>query len=157
MRTKKYLDMLSGAFFFLLGAVYFGAAAKLPEPLTKEPLGPAGFPQFLAILLMGLSAFVVIKAVLDKSDNANSPTSFTGKDFKMLIILMITLVLYAAGIQYVGYIVSTFAFCSVCFWLMGAPLDKPLKILVPSLIIAIICFAMFGLLFKADLRTGFLI
>ena len=61
MSKKKYLDMLSGVFFFLLGAVYFGAAAKLPEPLTKEPLGPAGFPQFLAILLMGLSAFVVIK------------------------------------------------------------------------------------------------
>ena len=43
MSKKKYLDMLSGVFFFLLGAVYFGAAAKLPEPLTKEPLGPAGF------------------------------------------------------------------------------------------------------------------
>ena len=38
MSKKKYLDMLSGVFFFLLGAVYFGAAAKLPEPLTTARL-----------------------------------------------------------------------------------------------------------------------
>ncbi|MBQ3273482.1 MAG: tripartite tricarboxylate transporter TctB family protein [Solobacterium sp.] len=156
MSKKKYLDMISSVFLILLGAIYFYAASKLPAPLTKEPLGPAGFPQFLAILLIGLSISVLVRAVLDKSESNNSPTSFTARDFKILIILMITLILYAAGIWYVGYIVSTFAFCCVCFWLMGAPLDKPIKILVPSLIIAIACFVLFGLLFKADLGSGFL-
>lgn len=156
MTKKKYLDVISSVFFILLGAVYFYSAAKLPEPLTVEPLGPAGFPQFLAVVLILLSAYTLIKAIMDKSGDGDEKSTFSLEDFKLLIILMVTLILYAVGINYVGYVVSTFVFCSVCFWLMGAPLDKPLKILLPSLIIAIACFILFGIFFKADLGNGFL-
>ena len=46
MKKKKYVDIISGILLIALGSIYFYSATTLPEALTTEPLGPAGFPQF---------------------------------------------------------------------------------------------------------------
>ena len=56
-----------------------------PEALTTEPLGPAGFPQFLAVVLIALSLWILVKAILDKSEEANSATKFTPRDIRCLL------------------------------------------------------------------------
>lgn len=52
MKKKKYVDIISGILLIALGSIYFYSATTLPEALTTEPLGPAGFPQFLAVVLI---------------------------------------------------------------------------------------------------------
>lgn len=157
MSKKKYVDMISSILLIALGSVYFYAAGQLPEPLTPEPLGPAGFPQFLAVLLIGLSGFVLLRALWDHSEDANSPTKFTAKDIHCLFLVIGLLVLYVAAMQIAGYLVSTFLFAAVCFCIMGASWKKPKAVLVPSIVIAVVCYVLFKVLFRADLPSGFLI
>ena len=64
MKKKKYVDIISGILLIALGSVYFYSATTLPEALTTEPLGPAGFPQFLAVVLIALSLWILVKAIL---------------------------------------------------------------------------------------------
>ena len=68
MKKKKYVDIISGILLIALGSIYFYSATTLPEALTTEPLGPAGFPQFLAVVLIALSLWILVKAILDKSE-----------------------------------------------------------------------------------------
>ena len=58
MKKKKYVDIISGILLIALGSIYFYSATTLPEALTTEPLGPAGFPQFLAVVLIALLSAV---------------------------------------------------------------------------------------------------
>ncbi|MEY8439046.1 tripartite tricarboxylate transporter TctB family protein [Anaerotruncus colihominis] len=157
MKKKKYVDTISAILLIALGLVYFYAAARLPEPLTPEPLGPAGFPQFLAVILIGLSAWILVRALLDKSEEANTPANFTPKDIKCFLLVIGLLVLYVVGMQILGYLLSTFLFASVCFCIMGASWKKPTAVLLPSVVIAAVCYVLFKVLFRADLPSGFLI
>ena len=157
MKKQKYVDIISSIILIALGAVYFHAASVLPEPLTSEPLGPAGFPQFLAIILIGLSLGLLIRAIMSKSEEDNSPTKFTPKDIKCFLLIIVMLILYVMGIQYIGYLVSTFLFAAACFCVMGASWKKPAAVLIPSIIIGVVCYVMFKMLFNADLPSGILI
>ena len=157
MKKKKYVDVLSSILFIALGLGYFYSAANLPEALTVEPLGPAGFPQFLAAILIALSLWVLVRALLDRSGEANSPTSFTPRDIGGLALIIALLVLYVAVMQLAGYLVSTFLFAAVCFCIMGASWRKLTGVWVPSAAIAAACYLLFKVLFHADLPSGFLI
>ncbi len=157
MKKKKYVDIISGILLIALGSIYFYSANTLPEALTTEPLGPAGFPQFLAVVLIALSLWILVKAILDKSEEANSATKFTPRDIRCLLLVIGMMVLYVAGIQLLGYTVSTFLFAAVCFCLMGASWRKPTGVLIPSAVIAVVCYLLFKVLFNADLPRGLLI
>lgn len=157
MKKKKYVDVISSILFIALGLGYYYSAEKLPEALTVEPLGPAGFPQFLAVILIALSLWVLVRAVLDRSQEANSPTKFTPKDIGCLVLIIVLLVLYVVVMQFLGYMVSTFLFAAVCFCIMGASWKKLTGVWVPSAAIAAVCYLLFKVLFRADLPGGLLI
>ena len=157
MKKKKYVDIISSILLITLGVVYFYASTQFPEALTVEPLGPGGFPQFMAVILVALSAYVLVKAVLDRSEDANSATKFTRRDLGCLLVMMGALVLYVVLMRMLGYAVSTFLFSAACFSLLGATWKKPLSILLPSAAMALVCYLLFKVLFRADLPSGFLI
>lgn len=109
------------------------------------------------MVLIVLSLWILVKAILDKSEEANSATKFTPRDIRCLLLVIGMMVLYVAGIQLLGYTVSTFLFAAVCFCLMGASWRKPTGVLIPSAVIAVVCYLLFKVLFNADLPRGLLI
>ena len=98
---SMFNDRVFGVLMIVLAVAYGWGATQFPEPFGgAEAVGPETFPYLLAVVL-GLSSLYMV--VRPDPDNA-WPWSRTGVE---LIIALVVLVLYAALLQPLGFILAT--------------------------------------------------
>lgn len=100
MKLKNQRDLLSGVFFFLVGAAFavsatqyhFGSGAKM---------GPGYFPTFVGVLLVALGAAILVKSQLDK-DSGEVFGSIAWKPLGCVIAANIIFGVCIGGVPSVG-------------------------------------------------------
>ncbi|WP_328186665.1 tripartite tricarboxylate transporter TctB family protein [Marinobacter sp. OP 3.4] len=140
-------DRIFGVVMIVLAVAYGWGALQLPEPFGgSEAVGPETFPLLLAVVL-GLSSLYMV--VRPDPDNA-WPWSRTGVE---LVIAVVVLVLYAALLQPLGFIISTLLAVGTLCWRMGA---RPRNAFTTGGVAGVVVFLVFTFALDLALPSGLL-
>jgi len=143
----RYNDRTFGILMIVLAVAYGWGATQLPEPFGgSEAVGPETFPLLLAVVL-GLSSLYMI--LRPDPDNA-WPWSRTGIE---LVVAVLVLVLYAALLQPLGFILSTTLAVGTLCWRMGS---TPVRAYLTGAASGVVVFLLFNFALDLALPLGLL-
>ncbi|WP_280548116.1 tripartite tricarboxylate transporter TctB family protein [Halomonas sp. 11-S5] len=142
-----YNDRTFGILMIVLAVAYGWGATQLPAPFGgSEAVGPETFPLLLSVVL-GLSSLYMI--VRPDPDNA-WPWSRTGVE---LVVAVVILVLYAALLQPLGFILSTTLAVGTLCWRMGS---APVRAYLTGAVSGVVVFLVFNFALDLALPLGLL-
>ena len=70
---KKYKDIISGSFLFVVGLVYFALSFTINLTFIDRVVGSRMFPQIIGILMMALSLYIVVTGILSLKKSEAAP------------------------------------------------------------------------------------
>lgn len=151
-------ELVIGILFLLLSLIIFWQTGRLSAS-RYDPLGAAGFPRLIVIIMAVLAVILIIKKLkaLDlKSTKLNIKTII--KKNRLVVLTLFNFLLYILVMRYLGFRISTFLFLFGTQMLIG-PEDKTGKtyftITAVSLFISIGSFYFFqnylGVIFPTGL------
>ena len=150
MNVKK-IDISVGTVLSILSvAIYLFAGTYKGSGVSTY--GPNVFPQFLAVMLFITSILLIVNAVKGKSQ-----TDLEGINFPGLIRTGITVgisIIYLVAMQFLGFLISTLIFLLVMIRYLGQ--KNKLTLIISSVSVSIIVYAIFKDFLKIPLPTGFL-
>lgn len=122
--TKDHIGGLVFLCLSVLYGYYAGDIALLPGD-EYEPFHARTLPDALAWMGGVLSLTLLITAKQD----SNNRLSLKGYDFALVAKLLLLVVLFALGLEWLGFLVATTLFLMAGFWLLG---ERRLKIILLS-------------------------
>ncbi|WP_226781416.1 tripartite tricarboxylate transporter TctB family protein [Oceaniglobus trochenteri] len=135
-----------GALFILtLGYLYF-AFVTIKAPIQYDPLGPETWPRLLGLLMAVALAIRLVRPSGVAPDVAR-------KTIIRLAVVAGFLLLYAILFQRLGFILSTWGFCSAVTWLLGT---RPVKAVIFGAVVSTVTFFVFTDLLDLNLPGGLL-
>lgn len=136
-------DRIAGVLLLAL-AVWYGLEARTFDAGLADPLGPALFPQLLAIPLGLLAIVPIVKP---------SPAVgwVMGVPLVKQIAAVVTLALYAYAVEPLGFIVATTVCVAALSMLLAASFAKGMA---AGLGTALVLYAIFDMLFGLPLPAG---
>lgn len=140
--NKKYIDIFLSICFVVLGVLLYKSTLELK---TSSIVTTGFYIKFLAISL-ALSAIVeFIKAILEKQKE----NVIFAKDIKRFILLILFLIFYVWGMEYLGFIISSAIFLPITMWFMGY--KKLFRASIISVIVIIFVHLLFAQVFEIPL------
>lgn len=111
---SKTFDRFAGIIFLLTGLLFVIESQRISETSYGSAVGPNIFPIGLGSILILLSARLLYEtfryeAVAKKEESMK---------YKKFLIIFISAVLYAALLEPLGYVITTFAFLVIAFQTM---------------------------------------
>ncbi|MYL24925.1 tripartite tricarboxylate transporter TctB family protein [Halomonas alkaliantarctica] len=142
-----YNDRIFGVLLIVLAVAYGWGTTLFHEPFGGgEAVGPETFPRLLAIVLALSSLYMIVRP---DPDNA-WPWSRTGVE---LIVAVVVLILYAALLQPLGFIISTTLAVGTLCWRMGS---RPVKAYATGAVSGVVVFLLFNFALDLALPLGLL-
>lgn len=150
----KKADQWSGFAFLIIAALICLGAAKLPYGTIHSP-GPGFFPLWIGILLGAMSIGLILKTTrqTEKAKTIRDLVSEKIRWVKVLFVI-ISLILYGALIDYIGFLVITFIFMAFLLRIVDPQPWK--KVIGWALVGSIGCYFIFEVWIKLRLPKGFL-
>ncbi|MFC0274612.1 tripartite tricarboxylate transporter TctB family protein [Metabacillus herbersteinensis] len=111
---SKLFDRYTGILFFAVGLMFVIESLKLSQSAYGSVIGPNIFPMSLGSVLILLSTRLVYETFRYVDVNKNSAKL----DYKRLVIILVAAILYAALLETLGYVITTFLFLLVGFQTM---------------------------------------
>ncbi|HRX78566.1 MAG TPA: tripartite tricarboxylate transporter TctB family protein, partial [Pirellulaceae bacterium] len=108
--------------------------------------GPHALPWALLVGLVAVGGWELARGT--RTEDASPPGE---RSFAKLTVVCIALIVYVAGVAWLGFAVSTFVFVAVTTWKLGAQFWSAL--LAASVILAIV-WVLFVFAFQVQLPTG---
>ncbi len=140
-------DRIFGILMIVLAVAYGWGTTQFNEPFGgAEAVGPETFPRLLAVVLALSSLYMIVRP---DPDNA-WPWSRTGIE---LIVAVVVLILYAALLQPLGFIISTTLAVGTLCWRMGA---RPVKAYVTGAVSGVAVYLLFSFALDLALPLGLL-
>lgn len=140
-------DRILGILMFLLAVAYGWEASQFPEPFGgSEVVGPETFPLLLAVIMGFSSLYLIVKPDRDQP----WPGMKTLADLGFVLVLLL---IFAALLAPLGFVISTTLMVSVLCWRMGA---KPLPAGVTGLGSAAVIYLLFNFVLELHLPAGIL-
>lgn len=162
--TKAKKDLFSGIFLVLFAAALLIGSFTIKSKVEMA-VGPDFIPKIVSTLLLVLGAvitfqgYIAVRANKNTKQDEQSDENEKGKSekWKSAIATMVLMVVYAAVISSVGFLISTtiYAFLQM---LLLAPKEKrnPVKFLIISVISTVVIYLAFTKGFKLMLPAGIL-
>ena len=146
-------DRISG-FFWLFFAILVCIESKRLGLGTLHQPGP-GFLFFYASIALGLMSLVVlIRAWMDKEAAETKLTIFGGQNVSKIVLVLISVFLYAIFMETVGFILVTLL---LFIFLLGfIEKKKWWYTLFVSVVVTVIAYLIFEVWLKSQLPRGFL-
>lgn len=151
MKFNYRKELFFPLIFIILGIIVFLESNNFPKTA-------AFFPRLLAVTIILLSLFLILKTLkkvpFEKSISSSKKEQITTKEenIKIVFILLIGLIVYTFIIKYFGYLISTvFLIYYTIFFLKY---EKKKNIVGISVIIGVMLFLIFKYLFKTPLPQG---
>ena len=113
----KNSQLLTGFFWIGLGGFVSISSCKFGLGNFRNP-GPGLMPFLLGLLLCGVSLYYLCISVFGKDKVKSSGQA--EKSPKKIIIVVVSLVVYALILEKLGYLVSTSILLFIMFWLAGS-------------------------------------
>ncbi len=111
-------ELTSSAILILVSRVYVIEANKLPMSDGLSP-GPGFIPFWIGLFMVLLSAFLLLKAIINKSTNVQTIFLKKGKGLRDIAYIAISLFAYLGCIHLFGFRISTFLFLAFLFKCVG--------------------------------------
>ena len=140
-------DRIFGGLLLLaaLGYTYI-AFTVIKAPFQYDPIGPEGWPRLLGIAAILCTGFIVLRPDIDS-------LNLTRNTIGRLVILVALLFIYAGTFQPLGFVLSTWAFCTVLAWILGA---APLRSVMFGAAAGILGYLVCTVLLDLNLPAGIL-
>lgn len=111
---SKTFDRYAGILFLAIGAMFVMESFKLSQSAYGSEIGPNIFPMSLGIALILLSIRLVYETFRYKEVKKDNPKL----DYKRFGIILAAAILYAALLETLGYVITTFLFLLIGFQTM---------------------------------------
>jgi putative tricarboxylic transport membrane protein len=144
---RKSGDIVVGLFFLAIGIVFMIGAFKLQVGVPTEPR-PGFFPFIDGIVLIVLSLLFLIQAWGGKAGESQAFGKMGGP-----VLVVLTLILYVATLETLGYIITTTILSAIVLKVMET---KPRILVLVSLILAVVSYLIFDRLLGVTLPRGLL-
>ena len=128
-----------------LGYSYI-AFTVIKAPFQYDPIGPEGWPRLLGIVAILCTGYLVVRPDIARFDVTRATLARLG-------ILIVLLFAYAATFQPLGFVLSTWAFCTVLAAILGA---TPVRALVFGAASGILGYLLCTVLLDLNLPAGIL-
>lgn len=136
-RINLWAGLLMAGFGTLVVFVLIPYGVAEPKRINFAALSPSYYPRFVAYALIILGTAVAIRSFLSPDQNAK-PSDDIRPDAVLRTTLFLGLLLvFAATVSWLGFIVSSFLAAMASFWLAGEKrlhITLPIAILVPTLL-----------------------
>jgi len=106
LSNKK--DILSGVFYFIIGLCMLMLSMKLEIGSTSVP-APGFFPFLIAVIIMGISFTIILKAIIlkkDKEKKVNNSEKVKGSILKISYYIILT-ILYGITLERIGFLITS--------------------------------------------------
>jgi putative tricarboxylic transport membrane protein len=144
---RKSGDIAVGLFFLAIGIVFMIGAIKLQVGVPTEPR-PGFFPFIDGTILIVLSALFLFQVWGVRADDSRAVGNLRGP-----VLVVLTLILYVAALEPLGYIITTTLLSAVVLKVM----ETKLRVLIlVSLILAVVSYLIFDRLLGVALPRGLL-
>ena len=111
--SKKF-DQIAGITFLLIGLLFVIESRSISHSAYGSSVGPNIFPMALGLILVLLSIRLLFETMkYAQVESSNAPLQYT-----KFLIIFISAVIYAAVLEPLGYIISTFIFLLIAFQTM---------------------------------------
>jgi putative tricarboxylic transport membrane protein len=114
MRTGSF-DRYASVLFALIGAAFLFESRNIATSAYGSEVGPNVFPFLLGLILILLSVKLFLESFKSVQNKNNDREKLMVKRF---LIILIASILYAAFLETIGYLISTFVFLFVSFQTM---------------------------------------
>jgi len=145
----KRRDLISGIFWLGFGAVF--AIGGLKQGLVRQGIpGPGSLPFVVGLITIGLSAVILVQALLSSSTEkkkffprADSPSR--------LLMALVAIFFYGFFLKPTGFLLTTFVF--LFFVLRWIGREKWVSVLAFSVLTAVVSYLLFTAL-QVELPSG---
>ena len=144
---RKPGEIAAGLFFAVIGILFTIGAVKLQVGIPTEPR-PGFFPFFDGIILLVLSILFLFQAWGGRAGESHAFGKMGGP-----VLVVLTLILYMATLESLGYVITTMILSAVVLKVMET---KPRIIVLVSLILAVVSYLLFDRLLGVTLPRGLL-
>lgn len=143
----RITDRVFGVLLLILAVTYGYEATKFPVPFGgQESVGPETFPILLSIILAIGSIYMIVKPDEDAKWPAVSMLLELG-------VVCLVLVLFAFGLEHIGFVLSATPAVAFLCWRMGA---TPVKSLLTGAITSVVIYVLFTQVLELALPSGIL-
>ncbi|WP_152658475.1 tripartite tricarboxylate transporter TctB family protein [Oceanobacillus sp. CFH 90083] len=146
----------------ILFAIFFLAATtQIHSANNTATLGPKFWPMMILIMMLVFAFMGIIKTFITHKRIVNGNMTWTEEseeperrlfNIPLSLISMSSIMLYALGIFFIGFILSTIIFLFVLIQLLGG--KKKLLLLILSIVITGVCVLLFSNVLSIPLPRG---
>lgn len=111
---SKTFDRIAAITFLAVGALFMVESLRISKSAYGSAVGPNVFPFLLGLILVLLS----IKLLFETAKYAHSESEKLPLQYKKFFIILLAAVFYAAFLETVGYVITTFVFLVIGFQAM---------------------------------------
>jgi putative tricarboxylic transport membrane protein len=147
----KAPDIVGGAIGMAIGSYVLIEGAKMPEDHIMK-IGPSFFPNVLAIVLIGFSAFLILQGALSRKDGSFDSIDFRAAGVQRALLTLCTALGYAFFLKTVGFLPCTALFILILMLLLGS--RKLLELILTPLIATTGVWFVFERLLMISLPAG---
>ncbi|MDD3461068.1 MAG: tripartite tricarboxylate transporter TctB family protein [Mesotoga sp.] len=153
-------NIVFGVFLIVLAllVLYFGWSFPAYRIRGETLPGPKFFPFTLAVVLMIVGAYYIIKSVvmikkkmIPKDSSIAFEERFTFEGIKNIVAVVAAILFLVPIIEFLGFILGTIIVSSVLMMILNV---KVLRSIIYSTILAVMIFLIFGTLFRLPLPEG---
>jgi putative tricarboxylic transport membrane protein len=144
---RKPGEIAVGLCFAAVGIVFMIGAFKLQIGVPTEP-HPGFFPFVDGVILIALSALFLFQAWGGRAGDSQAFGRMKGP-----IIVVLTLVLYVATLETLGYVITTAVLSAVVLYVLET---KPRALILVSLGLAVVSYLLFDRVLGVTLPAGLL-
>lgn len=152
---KMRHDMVTGIVGLLTCIFFFIMTQQVRQPANLLEPGPR-LLLYVAIFLIGISSIALIVKGYKEREIAEKPYFPKGGVIKVTKSFLM-LVIYAVAMTYLGFVITTpFATAAFIYDLKGNSEVKPVSIVIISVVVTAVLYAMFVFAFQIKLPAGVL-
>lgn len=153
-------NIVFGVFLIVLAllVLYFGWSFPAYRIRGETLPGPKFFPFTLAVVLVIVGAYYIIKSVvmikkkmIPKDSSIAFEERFTFEGIKNIVAVVAAILFFVPIIEFLGFILGTIIVSSVLMMILNV---KVLRSIIYSTILAVMIFLIFGTLFRLPLPEG---
>jgi putative tricarboxylic transport membrane protein len=143
-----------GAIMALVSAIFF--AATLRFPASSGGINPRAFPLVVILSTFALSLLLIAQGIVKmvREKGAVDKTMPRGATARKLVVLVGAVLLYAALLERVGYILVTPFLMALAMYFFGE--RKPIRIIAGALITTAALYLIFRGIFRVPLPRSFI-
>jgi putative tricarboxylic transport membrane protein len=155
MTPMKKDDLFPAIIWMLLGVIVAVESYRLKLGDLHSP-GPGLMPFLFGVALSLCSLPILIRSlgIIFGRTKQNEKIVWSGIEFKKLIIVVITLVIYSIFLETVGFLLTAFLILLILFKITES--QKWLSVIVLSVITVISVYMLFVVILKVELPQGLL-